>query len=143
MKSIHTTFPQCNGFPTPSHLDQIISTLKPFHPQAIYIFGSVAMGTARPQSDIDIAFLPPHPCDPLPIFDKSNQLADLLRRDVDLIDLRNASTVMAKEVIRTGKLIADANTRQRQEFEMRTLADYAQLNIDRRPILEKIGIRVP
>ena len=42
---------------------------------------------------------------------------------------------MSKEVIRTGTLISDSVPALRQDFEMRTLSDYARLNEERQPVL--------
>ena len=54
---------------------------------------------------------------------------------MDLIDLSRASTVMAKEVIRTGVVLHMADRSRLQQFEMRTLADYARLNEERQAVL--------
>lgn len=112
-----------------------VTGLAEFHPTLVYLFGSQATGNARATSDFDIAFLAPSPCDPLTVFDCSNHLALRLHRDVNLVDLDRASTVMRKEVIRTGRVIHGAGSRQRAAFEMRALSDYARLNEERAPVL--------
>jgi hypothetical protein len=45
------------------------------------------------------------------------RLAILLGKDVDLVDLRQASTVMRVQVLATGRLLLEADRRQRQELE--------------------------
>jgi predicted nucleotidyltransferase len=110
-------------------------SLAAFHPVAIYLFGSMATGSSRPGSDVDLAFLPAEPVDPLACFDCAQELAELLGREVDLVDLTTASTVLAKEVLRTGFLLEETDRTARQEFEMRALADYARLNEERQPVL--------
>lgn len=65
-------------------------------------------------------------------------IACQLDRSVDLIDLKRASTVMAKEVLRTGTPLSITNPSSQQDFEMRVLADYARLNEERQPILQMI-----
>lgn len=128
-----------SGLPSMASFSAAVPMLEVFRPAAIYLFGSMAHGRTHPQSDIDLAFLPLHACDPVQVFEMASRLADLLGRDVDLIDLRAASTVMAKEVMRTGKLLAQSDPARRKDFEMRTLADYARLNEERQPVLLKLA----
>lgn len=101
----------------------------------IYLFGSFGGPAEHPQSDIDIAFLPSSPVDPLDCFGIANALADQLGRSVDLIDLKRSSTVLAKEVLRTGTPLLVTDPACQQDFEMRVLADYARLNEERQPVL--------
>jgi len=129
--------------PSVAFFHKITSLLDRLRPAAIYLFGSAARGTSHPNSDIDIAFLPSFKCNPLEVFEMSNRLSEVLGKDVDLIDLRNASTVMAKEVLRSGKLIAENDPSHRMQFEMRTLADYARLSEERKPILLRLGLAKP
>ena len=69
----------------------------------IYAFGSRVQGTANNQSDLDLAILVAGYADPLQLFEMANQLADKLGHEVDLLDLRAASTVMQHQVITTGR----------------------------------------
>jgi predicted nucleotidyltransferase len=117
--------------------DQLVAILAVFDPAVIYLFGSFASSRVRPDSDIDIAFLPTVSVDPVDCFEASNRLADQLGRQVDLVDLTRASTVLAKEVLRTGAPIHIADTAGHQQFEMRTLADYARLNEERHAVLSQ------
>jgi predicted nucleotidyltransferase len=120
-----------------------LSLLDDFHPIAIYLFGSLSRGTGHRDSDIDLAFLPDCPCDPVEVFDKANQLAEKLGRHVDLVDLRRASTVMRKEVLRSGILLQESDRNRRQEFEMMAFSDYARLNEERQPVLRKLALSIP
>lgn len=117
--------------------DAIVATLARFEPAAIYLFGSFGTPAARPDSDIDLALLPPAPLPPDDTFAAAGMLADHLGRHVDLVDLTRASTVLAKEVLRTGIPIDVANPARRREFEMLTLADYARLNEERAATLAR------
>ena len=120
---------------------RVLECLAPFRPVVTYLFGSQAEGRGRPDSDVDLAFLPPHGCSPgaLEVFTAAQRLAEILNRDVDLVDLAAASTVMRKEVVRTGKILHESDHRARQEFEMYTFSDYARLNTERRTVLEALG----
>lgn len=69
----------------------------------IYAFGSRVQGTANAQSDLDLAILVAGYADPLQLFEMANQLADKLGYEVDLLDLRAATTVMQYQVITTGR----------------------------------------
>jgi len=70
---------------------------------AIYAFGSRIQGTARPDSDLDLAVLVAGYADPLTLFEVTNELADVAGYVVDLLDLRAASTVMQYQIITTGE----------------------------------------
>ncbi len=70
---------------------------------AVYAFGSRIQGTAGPESDLDLAVLVEGYADPLLLWDLSGSLADLAGCEVDLLDLRAASTVMQYQVITRGE----------------------------------------
>ena len=106
---------------------------------ALYRFGSQAKGTARPDSDIDLAVLARDPIPNLRRFELAQELAVHLHRDVDLVDLRNASTVMRMQVLSTGTCLDTQDESARREFEMYAYSDYARLNEERREILKRIS----
>ena len=108
---------------------------------AVYQFGSQARGTARPTSDIDVAVLSAHPIPGGQIFHLAQELAIHLHRDVDLVDLRSASTVMRMQILTTGQCLGTKNLQAKAEFEMYTYADYARLNEERRDLLKGIKAR--
>ena len=113
----------------------MLQALKPFKPAVVYLFGSFGTPSQHPNSDIDIAFLPTRTVDPVDCFQISNTLADHFHRSVDLVNLTDSSTVLAKEVLRTGAPVDIQNPDIQQEFEMLTLASYARLNEERQAIL--------
>jgi predicted nucleotidyltransferase len=106
-------------------------------PLAIYRFGSTAHGTASAESDHDIAVLARARIAPALRFDVQEQLAAALGRDVDLVDLASASTVMAMQAIGRGELLFDGDAAARGDFEDRIYSAYARLNEERRGILER------
>lgn len=105
---------------------------------ALYRFGSQAKGTARPNSDVDLAVLASNPIPNMRRFELAQELATQLHRDVDLVDLRTASTVMRMQVISTGECLASQDESARREFEMYAYSDYARLNEERREIIKGI-----
>jgi hypothetical protein len=72
-------------------------------------------------------------------FELAQELAAQLHRDVDLVDLRTASTVMRMQVLSTGECLAAPNEAARREFEMYAYSDYARLNEERREILKRVS----
>lgn len=106
---------------------------------AIYRFGSWGTEDERPDSDIDLAILPMSPIAPMSRWDLAQQLASLAGRDVDLVDLLNASTVLRMQVVGHGERIYCAAAVD--EFEDMVFSSYAKLNEERRMILADIAQR--
>lgn len=105
---------------------------------AVYLFGSRATAAAGPASDVDLAVLAPDPIAPERLVRAREVLAERLRRDVDLVDLRCASTVMRAQVVSTARLLRDADPPFRERFETTVYSAYARLNEERRDILRRI-----
>lgn len=124
---------------------QIIDLLKEMIPAllGIYIFGSYANNSMTPESDIDIAFLTYQKISPVEKWKIQEELASILFQDVDLIDLKDATTILRTEVVEKGKLIFSADSYQINHFVMTTYSMYADLNESRQDILtdynEKYG----
>jgi predicted nucleotidyltransferase len=72
------------------------------HLWAIYVFGSFARGDEWPSSDLDLAVLLPPGERIGDLFDVMSEVSTKVNRDVDLIDLRNASDVLRSEVLGEG-----------------------------------------
>jgi predicted nucleotidyltransferase len=71
--------------------------------QLVVLFGSTARGVRRQQSDLDVGILGDEPLD---LVDLTNQVICLTHiNDVDLVDLRRASPLLAMEVARHGRLL--------------------------------------
>lgn len=110
--------------------------------QAIYLFGSAAAGRLRDDSDVDVAVLLAHArakeLGSLALSDLAFDLMKTLRRDVDLINLRLASTVLQKQVIENGIVLFCADEFAKDEFEMLTISFYQKLNEERAGILQSL-----
>lgn len=120
----------------------IISFLvKNLDPYFMVLFGSVLTDQMRPDSDVDIAFYGAKKLTDYELFMLTQELASLLGRDVDLVNLDKVSTVFQAQIIGKGRLIYDKNKSLRQQFFMLTLKKYARLNEERKEILERIGER--
>lgn len=92
-----------------------------------YLFGSTARGTARPDSDVDIAVLlrktPPATLEGLGV-DLAGELERAVGKPVDLIVLNRASADLVHRVLRDGILVHESDRRARVEFETRKRAEY-------------------
>jgi predicted nucleotidyltransferase len=108
---------------------------------AIYQFGSTVEGMEHGESDLDLAILAQRPLENLDRWELQEDLAAELGRDVDLVDLRAASTVMQAQVLKTGTVLAETDRTERQQFEMRVCSAYAMLNEERAGILEDVQAR--
>lgn len=104
------------------------------NPYLIYLFGSSVKGVFRQDSDIDIAFLSDKEVSEYEIFMIAQELADILKREVDLIDLKNASTVFKAQVVGNGEVIYCNDDTRRMYFQMYAFKDYAILNEERERI---------
>ncbi|MBI5220582.1 MAG: nucleotidyltransferase domain-containing protein [Candidatus Liptonbacteria bacterium] len=97
--------------------------------QAVYLFGSVAEGRERQDSDVDIAVLLSYKLTASQRFHLRTRLsADLagqMKRRVDVVVLNDVQSVFFKYVIiKEGRLIYQRSELSRAEFECRTLGDY-------------------
>ncbi|MGB3779785.1 MAG: nucleotidyltransferase domain-containing protein [Tunicatimonas sp.] len=106
--------------------------------RAVYLFGSVVTEHFTEDSDIDVAVLTSEPMDALLRWKLIQQLAIALNRDVDLVDLSTASTVMQFQVVSTGERIFTTDVSAMEWWELKIYQLYLTLNDDRKPILEAI-----
>lgn len=108
---------------------------------AIYRFGSSQTPAQRPDSDVDLAVLAKGPLETGMVWQAAQSLASLLGKDVDLLDLRRASTVMRARVVTQGERLHCGDRGQCDAFEAHALSDYALLNEERAAILSDIKAR--
>jgi predicted nucleotidyltransferase len=113
--------------------EAIIASLRQALPSllAIYLFGSQAPGEAGPASDIDLAVLIEGKLAPLQTWELGQSLAARLDGDVDLLDLRGASTVMQYQIITTGIRLWEKDARAAL-FESAILSQKTALDTARR-----------
>ncbi|MDN4075307.1 type VII toxin-antitoxin system MntA family adenylyltransferase antitoxin [Fictibacillus terranigra] len=107
-------------------------------PTYIIIFGSYAKDSIHKESDIDIAFHSQKNFTPYELFELAQELASLLKVDVDLIDINTASTVFKAQIYSTGQLIYCVDENVFKNLQMTALSMYAKLNEERKKILKKI-----
>jgi predicted nucleotidyltransferase len=115
------------------HLQQAIRFLDDrFGLDTLWLFGSEALDRARPDSDVDLAALFRRRPTPLEVFEARGDLAEILHRDVDLVDLDQASPILGMQVLRHGRLLEDRNPRHRLAFFSKTVSMYEDVQILRR-----------
>jgi len=126
--------------------DVIVRIIVEHYPaaQAIYLFGTYGTADEWPDSDVDIAvLLPPGEAKQTGHMAVSNARATierLLGKDVDLINLRQVSTVFQKEIIMAERRILCADAYAADEFEMLVISRYQKLNEERAEVLAE-GLR--
>jgi predicted nucleotidyltransferase len=92
---------------------------------ALYVFGSVASGRARPGSDVDLAVLLDRPVSLAEELDLRAELARALGRgDVDLVLLREASPLLAYEVVTGGRRLHARDRDEADRFEEGSVRRY-------------------
>ncbi len=122
--------------------DVIVRSILEHYPtaQAIYLFGTYGTADEWPDSDVDIAVLfSPQQAKTagfLALSDLRFELEALLKKEVDLINLRRVPTVLQKEVIAADRRIYQADEYAADEFEMLILSYYQKLNEERAEIIE-------
>ncbi len=72
---------------------------------AVYIYGSRAQGTARPDSDLDLAILIEGYLPPAELWETGHLLAEITNCDVDPVDFRASPTVLQSQILRSGTRI--------------------------------------
>ncbi|MUV38238.1 hypothetical protein JNUCC1_02074 [Lentibacillus sp. JNUCC-1] len=124
-------------------IDTINECLVPLlNPEFMIVFGSFASGSETLKSDLDIAFY--REGESLSKYERfmiSQKLAELINRDVDLIDLKEASTVFRAQIFGYGQTIYSRNDIERDRQHMTALSMYVKLNEERQVVFDAIRER--
>lgn len=108
-------------------------------PDFVILFGSQATGQTHPDSDVDIAFFKQgHEFTAYDIFIMAGELASIIKIDIDLIDLSEASTVFKMQIFSNYKNIHVTCQEELDQYTVTSLNMYADLNIERKEILKDI-----
>lgn len=105
---------------------------------AVYRFGSSGGDYELPTSDIDLAVYAGAPLPTVRLWRTAQELATEARRDVDVVDLAAASTVMRAQIVYRGERIYCTDETACETFEDYVYSSYARLNEERRDILQDI-----
>jgi predicted nucleotidyltransferase len=102
-----------------------------------FLIGSFAAGTARPDSDVDVAVLFGRVPDYMDVLGLRDRLSVLMEREADLVVLNDAGPVIRMQVLKTGiRLRAEQGAYE--EFFVRTVNEYDDLKQIRAPIEEAV-----
>ena len=127
--------------------DRIVATLRERVPglMAVYRFGSSGTPFESAGSDLDLAVLSDPP---LATGDRTRlrwevaeAVAALVGRDVDLVDLGSASSVLRARIVTSGTRLWCGDVTTAERFEDYALSSYARLNEERAGILRDIHER--
>lgn len=106
----------------------------------VYLFGSYAARTQDKQSDLDIAVLADASIDNVSRWELAQTLACELDIDVDLIDLRFASTVLSQQIIEQGIRLFGTEDED-DKFAIKTMSMYQDLQLERAQILDDFSTK--
>lgn len=118
--------------------EYLVKQLKPY---VLLLFGSSVKGYFREDSDIDIAFISLQEVNSYDLYLLAQALVTEVGREVDLVDLRQASTVFKAQILGSGHVIYSNDPEKLAEFQIRTFKEYALLNEERAEILRNISAR--
>ena len=105
---------------------------------AIYLFGSYSTPYETKESDIDLALITTKPLDSVILWNTAQQIAIEMNRDVDLIDLKEASTVFRYQVLTTGMRMYCTDPKECDAIENSYLSMYLRFQEERHDIIENI-----
>lgn len=103
-----------------------------------FVFGSVAKGRERGESDVDIAVLfsnkPPFKRS----FEIKDEISDILKKEIDIAVLNDASPILCMQVLKNGKIIFERKKGEYSKFFVNTSKLYYDLKICRAEVERKI-----
>lgn len=106
---------------------------------AVIAFGSFGTEYERRESDLDLAVLTEAPRDSIDVvklWNIAQDIASTIGRDVEVINLRQASTVFCYQVLTTGTPIYCSNDLMLANFDNLSISMYLRLQEERKDILE-------
>lgn len=128
---------------TRDQIDRIVDVLdRRFGLDALWLYGSEAQGTAKPDSDVDLAALFRQRAEPLDVFDARTDLEEILHREVDLVDLDQTSPILGMQVLQHGQLLVDRDPGRRHAAYGRILSLYEDVKIIRREVERELFRRM-
>jgi len=100
------------------------------HPyiSAIYLFGSHAIGHPRSKSDIDLGILFNKDVNGFTRINMETEISNLLKKDVDLIDMRKSSPFLRHQIYKHGKFIYHDGSDFPFQFRASSIREYLDTN---------------
>lgn len=121
------------------NFEKIVEKLKEkLNCEAVVLFGSYARGTQNPESDIDIAFKTDRKISKQELFDLIQELEELMKIDVDLINLDNITDVFRYEILMNGEILYCKDSFKFDMYKIDMLREYLELNESRKEIINHV-----
>lgn len=108
---------------------------KKYKLKVVILFGSYARNTQNAVSDIDIAIMLN---DNIKIEKIQDELEDLLKKEVDLINLNNINDSFRYEILMNGKVLYTSNELEFEMYKIDMFREYLELNESRQEIINNI-----
>lgn len=122
--------------------DLVINILNErLQPAFILVFGSYANGTAREESDLDLAYYSNKTLNSYERFILAGEIASKCNINIDLVDVRQVDTVFAAQIFYYGELLACTDENTFVKERMKAFSMYVTLNEQRKEILQSIEER--
>ena len=102
--------------------------------EAIILFGSFARNEQREDSDIDLAVKTDKDITPNELFEIKNELEDILKKDVDLIDLKNTQDGIRYEILINGIILYVKDEVKFELYKLDMYREYLELNENRKQL---------
>jgi uncharacterized protein len=121
---------------------QLIEVLRnETNPDFIVLFGSFAKGTAREDSDVDLAYFSDKQLSSYERFYLANELALICEREVDLVDIFEIDTIFAMQIFASGVPLYIGDKDEYTKQKIRAYRMYAELCEQRAIVVEGIKSR--
>ena len=106
---------------------------------AIYLFGSFGSERQNAKSDIDLAFLSKDKFTKERCWHVAQKIAVKMQRDVDLVDLKAANTVLNFQILNEGKRIwvAEEERLFADNYETSLFGQYQHLQAERQEVVDQ------
>ncbi|AWE08541.1 nucleotidyltransferase domain-containing protein [Lysinibacillus sp. 2017] len=111
------------------------------NPDFIILFGSFAKGTTHEESDVDLAYFTDKQLSSYERFELAGELALLIGREVDLVDIKQIDTVFTMQIFEQGIPIYIRNENEYIRQKMRAYSMYATLSEQRAKVIDAIKER--
>ncbi len=106
--------------------------------EAILLFGSYARGTQNAESDIDIAIKTNQKISKKEIFQMRLELEEIIKNDMDLINLEDIKDDFRYEILMNGKTLYCKDELKFELYKLAKYQEYFDLNESRKSIIERV-----
>lgn len=111
------------------------------NPSFIILYGSFAKGTARADSDLDLAYFSFEELSAYEHFALAGEIASFANHDVDIVNIKQIDTVFTMQIFAEGVPIYIQDENEFYLQRMRAYSMYATLNEQRAVLLDAVQER--